>query len=91
MTVDQILQVGGALLILAAFAAAQLDKLSVRSQVYLVLNLVGSVVLSVLAWYERQWGFLLLEGVWALVSAWGILRLSRGRQSGRRARRAAGP
>ena len=75
---------GGALLILAAFAAAQLDKLSVRSQVYLVLNLVGSAVLTVLAWYERQWGFLLLEGVWALVSAWGIVRLSREREPGRR-------
>ncbi len=77
---DQIIQIGGALLILAAFAAAQLDKLSVRSQVYLVLNLVGSAVLTVLAWYERQWGFLLLEGVWALVSAWGIVRLSRERE-----------
>ena len=36
-----------------------------RSRVYLVLNLVGSAVLTLLAWREEQWGFLLLEEVWA--------------------------
>jgi hypothetical protein len=47
--------------------------------VYLALNLVGSGLLAVLAWHEEQWGFLLLEGVWALVSLWGLIQVLRGR------------
>jgi hypothetical protein len=65
----QLVQVLGSLLILAAYAAAQRGVLSPGSRAYLVLNLVGSAVLSVLAWQERQWGFLLLESCWAAVSA----------------------
>jgi hypothetical protein len=45
-----------------------------------VLNLVGSTILAVLAWYEEQLGFLLLEGVWALVSAWSLWQVRRGQQ-----------
>jgi hypothetical protein len=43
-----------------------------HSRLYLVLNFVGSLILAVLAWHERQWGFLLLESVWAIVSLWGL-------------------
>ena len=63
---SQLVQVAGAIAILVAFAAAQLRLLTVESRLYLVLNLVGSLVLGVDAWHERQWGFLLLEGVWCL-------------------------
>jgi hypothetical protein len=52
---------------------------SQHSRVYLALNLVGSGLLAVLAWHEEQWGFLLLEGVWALVSLWGLIQVLRGR------------
>ena len=76
---DQLVQVVGALCILAAFAAAQFQKLDQSSYAYLILNLVGSAILAVLAWFESQWGFLLLEFVWALVSAWGILARARGK------------
>jgi hypothetical protein len=44
-----------------------------------VLNFVGSAILAVLAWIDRQWGFLLLEGVWAIVSLWSLVQLMRGR------------
>ena len=72
------MQIVGALLILAAFAAAQFGAMDQHSRLYLVLNLVGSVILAVLAWLDRQWGFLLLESVWAVVSLWGLVRLNAG-------------
>jgi hypothetical protein len=77
--VDQVVQVIGALLILAGFAAAQFGWLGQTSRPYLVLNLVGSAILTWLAWHERQWGFLLLEFVWAVISAWGLYQSLRGR------------
>jgi hypothetical protein len=76
---DQVVQVVGALMILAGFAGLQLGKISAVSRVYLVLNLVGSVVLTGLAVHEEQWGFFLLESVWAVVSAWSLAQVLRGR------------
>jgi hypothetical protein len=68
----QVMQVVGALLILAAFVLAQLGRLHPSAVSYLWLNLVGSAILAVLAALGSNWGFLLLEGVWALVSAWSL-------------------
>jgi hypothetical protein len=76
----QVIQVAGALLILVAFAAAQFGWMSLESRLYLTLNLLGGAVLAWLAWHERQWGFLLLESVWTIVSAWGLLRVLRGQR-----------
>ena len=77
---DQVVQVAGALLILAAFAAAQFGRLDQHSRAYLWLNLLGSAILAVLAYVESQWGFLLLETVWAAVSLWSLVEVSRGHQ-----------
>ena len=77
--VGQVVQVAGAVCVLAGFAGAQIGVLSTQSAIYLVLNLVGSVVLAWLAAVDQQYGFLLLEAVWALVSAWALVRLTRGK------------
>jgi hypothetical protein len=74
---DQVIQIVGALLILVAYAAAQMNAMDQHSRVYLVLNLAGALILAVLAWFEQLWGFLMLETVWAAVSFWGLLRLAR--------------
>lgn len=75
----QLVQIAGSLLILTAFAASQAGRMPIDSQVYLGLNFVGSAILAVLAFIDDQWGFLLLEGVWALVSLFSLVQLARGR------------
>jgi hypothetical protein len=78
--VSQLVQIAGALLILSGFVLAQFGVLDPRSLWYLVVNVVGSAVLTVDAYREAQWGFFLLELVWAIVSAFGLIQLARGRR-----------
>lgn len=73
----QIVQIIGSVLVLAGFALAQRGVIHSRSRSYLVVNLIGSAMLAVEAVLERQWGFLLLEGVWAVVSAAGLIGVLR--------------
>lgn len=74
---DQVVQVIGALMILVAFTAAQTGRWSTNAPIYLWLNLVGSAILAVLAAISSNWGFLLLEGVWAIVSAYSLFQRAR--------------
>jgi hypothetical protein len=75
----QLVQIAGSLLILAGFVGNQTGRLTATSTLYLTLNLVGSSVLALLAALHVQLGFLLLEGVWAVVSAGGLIAVLRGR------------
>ena len=60
-------------MILVAYAAAQTGRWSTNDRLYLWLNLVGSAILAVLAGMTENWGFLLLESVWAVVTAHSLL------------------
>ena len=75
----QVVSVLGALAILGAFAANLFGWISPSNFWYSVANFLGSAVLTVVAVVDRQLGFLLLEGTWALVSLWGIYSALRGR------------
>jgi len=74
----QALGVVGALLILVPFAATQLGRLRTSSLAYQAMNLAGAVILTTIAILERQYGFILLEGVWALMSLVGLRRVLAG-------------
>ena len=82
MTLFDLMEIGGSLLILSAFAGTQMGRLDGHSLPYLLLNLAGSAVLAVIALSHQSWGFLLLEGTWAVVSAISLATvLVRGRDA----------
>lgn len=64
----------GAALILSGFVLAQTGRLATASMTYLVLNFLGAGILATTAAVDGDIGFLVLEGVWATVSAYSIVR-----------------
>jgi len=74
----QLISVLGAVAILGAYIANQFRLIGPSNMSYSVLNFIGSTVLAVIAVIEVQWGFILLEVVWGLVSLWGIITILRG-------------
>ena len=71
---QQLIELVGAVLILSAFVLAQFGRMAPASLTYMVLNFVGSAILAFVAAIDGDAGFLLLEGVWALVSGYAIAR-----------------
>ena len=72
--VASFIQIAGSLLVLGPFVLVQLGRMRTDTLAYGLLNLAGSTVLAVDALHGHQWGFLLLEGTWAVVSAYGLVR-----------------
>jgi hypothetical protein len=68
------LQLIGAGLVLLAFGLNASGRLQPRDGAYLVLNVVGATLLAASAWLVMQWGFVVLNAVWAGVSTWGLVR-----------------
>jgi hypothetical protein len=79
--VIQLISIAGALLILVPFAGSQLGRLSPQSLAYQIMNLVGAASLTTVAVVEGQYGFILLEGVWTIMSAVGLWKVLGGRMA----------
>jgi hypothetical protein len=73
--IGQIIQLVGALLILVGFAGSQVGWFDVKDLRYLALNALGSGILAAIAIIGRQWGFILLESVWTIISLIGIFNV----------------
>ncbi len=74
--------VAGVLLILIAYGGAQFDKLPPRKTPALLLNLIGaSLILWSLA-YRFNLAAFLMEGAWALLALYGLVRTALSRLRG---------
>lgn len=70
----QLVSLAGAALILAAYVAYQRGWMGREQRLYNALNFVGSALLAWVAVVDRRWGFILLEGAWALLSLPALIR-----------------
>lgn len=73
----QAIQLIGALIVLSGFIANQRFGLSSDSVWFLLANAVGTTILAIVAGVNGDLGFLLLEGVWAIVSFVSLARVLR--------------
>lgn len=74
---DQLIAIIGAVVILGAYLALQRGWLGPKDRSYSVLNFVGAALLTWVAVVDRRWGFILVEGAWALLSVPGMFRRAR--------------
>jgi hypothetical protein len=75
----QVISVAGAVLILTAFAAHQMERLNRDTYAYQLMNLFGGAALTIAAMATRQAGLILVEGAWTVISVFGLVKLMRGR------------
>lgn len=72
-----LLQVAGfvaAMVILVAYVGHQTRRMDSNGVAYNVMNAAGSGVLTYVAFHPFQIGFVVLEGVWAIVSVYAVVR-----------------
>ena len=72
----------GVLLILAAYAGAQLGRLEPRRAPALLMNLVGAGLIILSLRFRFNLSAFLMEAAWALVALYGLIRLLIGRRGG---------
>ena len=73
----QVISIAGALVVLAAYAGNQLDRLPNHSYAYLLMNLAGGTALTAAAIATGQVGLIIMEGAWAVISLAGLVKAQR--------------
>lgn len=74
---SEVVSLSGAILVIAAFAGNQLKRLTPDMLTYQLMNLAGGVILVLAAIRVREPGLILMEGAWAVISLFGLIRVAR--------------
>ena|SRR5687768_13401502 len=79
----QVISVVGALMVLIAYGLIQAGTWRELDAGYLTLNILGSLLLGIVAIEDRRVGFVLLEFAWAGIALVGVARAVRARRAAR--------
>lgn len=71
---NQLIALIGAISVLSAYLGIQRKWMRPEDRNYHILNFAGASMLAYVAILDQRWGFILLEGVWALAAVPGMLR-----------------
>ena len=74
---SQVIAAIGAAAILSAFWALQTGRLRTEQRRYQLINLVGAGLLAASAVMTHAWAFIVLNGVWAIIALWALVRPAR--------------
>lgn len=75
MTTTDVIGFIGVAILLLAFFLQLINKISKDHYPYILMNLFGAALSCYASVLLNYWPFIILEGTWALVSAWGLLQL----------------
>ena len=75
MTLPDLAGLVGAASILLAYAGVQFGRLNSHKAAALALNFVGAALVLVSLWFKPNLAAAILEGAWALIALWGLIRL----------------
>lgn len=73
MTITDWIGSFGVFLILLAYFLNVTGKLSSKQLVFILLNLIGAILACLASILLNYWPFIILEGVWALVSIYALI------------------
>ncbi|MCS6294305.1 MAG: hypothetical protein H8J66_14640 [Nitrospira sp.] len=77
----QVLSVVGAFMVLTAYALIQSGIWRELDTGYLALNIIGSLLLGIVAIEDQRAGFILLEFAWAGLGFIGVVRAIKARKT----------
>ena len=80
MTLPDLAGLVGVAAVLAAYALLQAGRLAVRAPLYSALNLVGAALIFLSLVHDWNLPSAVIEGSWALISAYGLLVALRARR-----------
>ena len=74
MTIENIINSVGVFLILLAFFLLTTGKMKPDNRLYLLMNLFGACLACIGSWLIHAIPFVILEGTWACVALFGLVK-----------------